>query len=79
MTDSSIIKKYNFSNIITQTDTEQTCGIVKQIIDSGNYFDNSPKYQTKENLFARSESVWLKYLFVSKENSFNILNPSTHL
>lgn len=61
MTDSSIIKKYNFSNIITQTDTNEVCDLVKQIIDSGNYFDNSPKYQTKENLFARSESVWLKY------------------
>ena len=57
----SIVKKYNFSSVIFQHDTEQTCKIVKEIIDSGNYFVNSPKYQTKENLFARNESVWLKY------------------
>ena len=57
----SIVKKYNFSSVIFQNDTEQTCKIVKEIIDSGNYFENSPKYQTKENLFARNESVWLKY------------------
>ena len=61
MNEESVIKKYNFSNIITQTDTEQICDIVKQIIESGNYFENSPKYQTKENLFARQETVWLKY------------------
>jgi hypothetical protein len=35
--------------------------IIKDIIDSGNYFENSPKFQTKENIFARSEPVWLKY------------------
>ena len=57
----STIKTYDFSSVITQTDTDQTCDIVKQIIESGNYFENSPKYQTKENLFARQEAVWLKY------------------
>jgi hypothetical protein len=61
MTIDSTIKKYDFSSVITQTDTDQTCDIVKQIIESGNYFENSPKYQTKENLFARQEAVWLKY------------------
>jgi hypothetical protein len=56
-----IIKKYNFSTIITKEDTDQTCKIVSDIVGEGNYFENSPKYQTKENLFARFEPVWLKY------------------
>ena len=56
-----IVKKYDFSSVIFQDEIDQTCKIVKEIIDSGNYFENSPKYQTKENLFARNEAVWLKY------------------
>lgn len=56
-----IVKKYDFSSVIFQDEIDQTCKIVKEIIDSGNYFENSPKYQTKENLFARKEAVWLKY------------------
>lgn len=57
----SIFKKYDFSSFITRDDDKEACKIIKGIIDSGNYFTNSPKYQTKENLFARSEDVWLKY------------------
>ena len=56
-----IFRKYDFSSIITQADNEQAIGIIKSIIADGNYFTNSPKYQTKENIFARPESVWLKY------------------
>lgn len=56
-----IFKKYNFSSLITDKDDQQACNIVKQIIADGNYFTNSPKFQTKENIFARSEDVWLKY------------------
>lgn len=54
-------KKYDFSSFITREDDKEACKIIKGIIDGGNYFTNSPKYQTKENLFARSEDVWLKY------------------
>ena len=56
-----LIKKFNFSSIITQKDNDTAIGIITDIIASGNYFTNSPKYQTKENIFARPESVWLKY------------------
>ena len=56
-----LVKKYNFSSVITQQDNDQACAIIKSIIDSGNYFTNSPKYQTRENIFARNETVWLKY------------------
>ena len=54
-------RKFDFSSIITQADNQEAIGIIKSIIADGNYFTNSPKYQTKENIFARPESVWLKY------------------
>lgn len=54
-------RKYNFSSVITKQDNDQACEIIKDIVNQGNYFTNSPKYQTKENLFGRPESVWLKY------------------
>jgi hypothetical protein len=56
-----LVKAYNFSSLITVQDDAQACEIVKQVVAQGNYFTNSPKFQTKENIFARSESVWLKY------------------
>lgn len=56
-----IVKKYNFSSLITENDNNTACTIIKKIIADGNYFTNSPKYQTKENLFSRPEPVWLKY------------------
>lgn len=78
-----IVKKYDFSSVIFQDEVDQTCNIVKEIIDSGNYFENSPKYQTKENLFARNEPVWLKYrmsfmfacfMYLGKEVSIKGIN-----
>ena len=54
-------KKFDFSSIITPHDNQEAIGIIKNIIAEGNYFTNSPKYQTKENIFGRPETVWLKY------------------
>jgi hypothetical protein len=54
-------RKYDYSSIITEADNQQACSIIKQIVDNGNYFTNSPKFQTKENMFSRPEAVWLKY------------------
>jgi hypothetical protein len=56
-----VFRKFDFSSLITEKDNQEACGIIKQIIDSGNYFKNSPRFQTQENLFLRPESVWLKY------------------
>lgn len=56
-----VFRKYDFSSLITNQDNQDAIKIVQTIIDSGNYFTNSPKYQTKENIFSREESVWLKY------------------
>lgn len=56
-----IFRKYDFSSLITEKDNQDACKIIKQIIANGNYFTNSPKFQTKENIFGRQEEVWLKY------------------
>ena len=56
-----LVRKFNFSSVITAEDDATACNIIKSIIADGNYFTNSPKFQTKENIFARTEPVWLKY------------------
>jgi len=56
-----VFQKFDFSSIITEKDNHEVIEIVKRIVDSGNYFTNSPKYQTKENLFGRKEPIWVKY------------------
>lgn len=56
-----IFRKFDFSSLITEEDNQTACGIIKNIIADGNYFTNSPKFQTKENIFKRPEEVWLKY------------------
>ena len=57
----STFRKFDFSSVISPEDNKEAIGIIKNIIASGNYFTNSPKYQTKENIFGRSEATWLKY------------------
>lgn len=54
-------RKFDFGSIITDHDNESAIDIIRSIIAGGNYFTNSPRYQTKENIFSRPESVWLKY------------------
>jgi len=57
----TVFRKFDFNSVITEQDNQEACNIIKQIIADGNYFTNSPKFQTKENIFARPEPVWLKY------------------
>lgn len=57
---SEYIDLYNFESLITQEDNDQIKTITRDIIAAGHYFENSPKFQTKENLFGRPEPVWLK-------------------
>lgn len=70
------IQLCDFSSLITEEDNREIRTISKMIIDGGHYFQNSPKFQTKENLFARREPVWLKmrqsfifscFLYLGKE------------
>jgi len=55
------VRKFDFSSTITHEDVNTACSVIQQIISSGNYYENSPKYQTKQNLFARPEECWLKF------------------
>jgi hypothetical protein len=57
----AVFRKFNFSSIITEQDNQTACRIIRDIVTAGNYFTNSPKFQTKENIFARQEEVWVKY------------------
>jgi hypothetical protein len=57
----NIFRKFDFSSLITKQDNQTACGIIRDIVADGNYFTNSPKFQTKENIFARTESIWVKY------------------
>jgi hypothetical protein len=59
--ENELVRKFDFSSTISQADNTEAIGIIKNIIADGNYFTNSPKFQTKENIFARPEPVWLKY------------------
>ena len=54
-------RKFDFSSTISKEDNTTAIGIIQNIIADGNYFTNSPKFQTRENIFARQEAVWLKY------------------
>ena len=40
-------RKFDFSSVISPEDNKEAIGIIKNIIASGNYFTNSPKYQTQ--------------------------------
>jgi hypothetical protein len=57
----NIFRKFDFSSLITKQDNQTACGIIRDIVADGNYFTNSPKFQTKENIFARTEPIWVKY------------------
>ena len=78
-----LCRRFDYSSLINDNDDEAICDIVKGIIDSGNYFTNSPRYQTKENLFGRNEAVWLKmkmtflvsvFLYLGKEVKVSNVN-----
>ena len=55
-----LFKRYDFSSIITDQDNNDICDKVRDIISQGGYFTNSPKYQTKVNVFQLQDPVWLK-------------------
>ena len=56
-----LVKSYDYSSVITDSDKDEAISAIDGIIASGNYFKNSPPYQTQENVFKRSEACWLKY------------------
>ena len=55
------VESFDFSSLITQSDQDLAIKDIENIIDSGNWFKTSPKYQTQENLFVRQSEHWLKF------------------
>ena len=56
----NLVKTYDYSSFITPADIEGAISDINKIIDSGNYFTNSPRFQTKENIFQLQADHWLK-------------------
>ncbi len=56
-----LFEKYNFGSVITKQDQENAIEQITSIINSGQYFKNSPKYQTQVNLFGIKDPLWMKF------------------
>jgi len=54
-------EKYNFSSVITEQDQADAIQRITDIVNSGQYFKNSPKYQTQVNLFGLPDPLWMKF------------------
>jgi hypothetical protein len=55
------VAKFDFSSLITEQDQKEAMRQIRNIIDNGAYFKNSPKFQTQMNLFGIKDPVWLKF------------------
>ena len=45
------INRYNWNELITEQDRNNICADVKSSIDAGQFWTNSPKYQTNFDVF----------------------------
>jgi hypothetical protein len=52
---------FDFGSLITAEDCDRAKTDIQNIIASGNYFKNSPPYQTMENIFLRQDEHWMKF------------------
>ena len=57
---------YNWNNLIDSDSRDRMVTNVDEIIASGNYFTNSPRFQTKQNVFGLQTTDWvnLKMSFI---------------
>jgi len=51
---------YDFNSLITKTDRTRMANDVRQMIESGRFWHNSPKYQTNEQVFGIPSPHWSK-------------------
>lgn len=56
-----LFEKYDFGSVITETDQTNAVNRITDIVNSGQYFKNSPKYQTQVNLFGQEDPLWMKF------------------
>jgi len=77
-----LFEKYDFSSVITKQDQEDAVKRITDIVNSGQYFKNSPKYQTQVNLFGTVDPLWMKFrmsfifsvfMYLGKEVTINQL------
>ena len=62
---SELVKKYNFSSLITEEDNQLYKEEIDTLISNGDYWiqKGKPLYQTKGNLFESSSLHWLKLAY----------------
>lgn len=51
---------YDWSNLITDDDRKLIVRDIFNVIDRGQYWENSPKFQTKMNIFSHEGTHWSK-------------------
>jgi len=56
-----LFEKYDFSSVITDSDQTNAVKQITDIVNSGQYFKNSPKFQTQVNLFGLQDPLWMKF------------------
>ena len=57
------IESFDFSSVITLEDQNNAMNDIRQLISSGQYFKNSPRYQTNVNVFGLTGEHWVKFKF----------------
>jgi hypothetical protein len=55
------VENFDFSSLITAEDQQLAMQDIEQVIANGNYFKNSPPYQTNINIFNHPGEHWLKF------------------
>jgi len=51
---------FDFNALITERDRIAICGSVRDLIEKGNFWTNSPKYQTNVNVMGLPDEHWMK-------------------
>ena len=53
-----MLETYDWNQLITQEDRMAVLQDIKAIVDQGDWYENSPKYQTKIDVFSIKKPHW---------------------
>ena len=70
---------YDYNSLISSDDRTATCDNVKNLIKNGNYWTNSPKYQTNINVFGQSGAHWMKLKMSFITSAFSFLGKEVKI